>query len=190
MCKYAVPCIVLFSFLSCVSHQEKNDSTIGKDGVENPASVTASGVAENYLTADTDSVLIPSFAVEVSLSEKATEKLLAERESMLVTAWFSGIPKDTASKEFREWGEVFIRSFSVELDTGHIARFDGVKFSRAIYDSLASKDIRVLVNIYSGRKSSPDNLLDCEILSERMSAIKGRTLQLAGKLISEADSLQ
>lgn len=109
---------------------------------------------------------------------------------MLVTAWFSGMPKDTTSKEFREWGEMFIRSFSIELDTGRIARFEGVKFSRAIYDSLADRDIKVLVNVYSGRRSSPDNLLDGEIVSEKISTVKGKTMRLAAKLISESASPQ
>ena len=188
MCKYFVSCIVLFSVLSCTSHQEKNNSAMGNDGTENTAA--ARGIADDYLTVDKDSVLIPSFAVEINLSGKATEKLLKEKESMLVTAWFSGMPKDTTSKEFREWGEMFIRSFSIELDTGRIARFEGVKFSKSIYELLEGKDIKVLVNVYSGRKSSPDNLLDCEILSERISTVKERTMLLSGKLISEADSLQ
>ena len=64
-----------------------------------------------------------------------------------------------------------------------------IKCSKAKYDSLADKDIRVLVNIYSGRRSTADNLLDCAILSQKMSVVKGRTIPLTGKLISETDTL-
>lgn len=184
MRKHVLYCIVLFSFLSCAPHQDKSQAAAGNTGTGKTAE--APGPDENYLMADNDSVLIPSFNVAVKLSEKAEEKILNAKESILVTAWFSGLPRDTSSKEFREWGEVFIRSFSVELDTGRTARFEGLKFSRAVYDSLAGKDIKVLVSVYSGRKAFPDNLLDCEILSEKMSAVKGRTMQLPGKLISES----
>jgi hypothetical protein len=157
---------------------------------EKTVSATPGTAVQDYLVIIGDSVLVPAFAVEAKLSSPADSKLQEARETLIVTAWFSGIPKDTSSKEFREWGEIFIKSHSIELDTGHIARFEGMKFPKALYDSLAGKDIRVLVNIYSGRRSTPDNLLDCEILSEKMSVVKGRTMQLSGKLISEADSLQ
>ena len=134
-------------------------------------------------------MLIPSFAIEVDLSAKASEKLLRDKETIVVDAWFTGMPKDTSSKEYADMGHLSVQSASVELSNSRVARFEGIKFSKAKYDSLADKDIRVLVNIYSGRRSTADNLLDCAILSQKMSAVKGRTIPLTGKLISETDTL-
>ena len=152
-----------------------------------PAAATTS---QEYLVVSGDSVLLPAFAVEAQLSKAAIEKLREKRETVIVNARFSGIPKDTASKEFREWGEMLVKSHSIELDTAYTARFEGIRFPKKLYDLLLEKDIRVMVHIYSGRRTTTDNLLDAGILSGKMSAVKGRTLQLPGKLISEADSRQ
>lgn len=169
--------------LSCASPQPGEAEKSGAD-----SSRIVSSVAD-YLKADGDSLIIPSFTIEVNLSALANAKLASDKETMIVAAWFSGQPKDSTSKEYVETGAMFVKSSEIELSNSRIANFEGIKFSKAKYDSLANKDIRVLINIFSGRKSSPDNLLDCEILTDKMSAVKGQKFVLAGKLISEADSL-
>jgi hypothetical protein len=190
MTKYALSGIVLFSVLSCGSRQDTgNPVTTVKDSAQNRAASPAAAIVADYFVVDKDSMLIPSFAIEVNLSAKASEKLLKDKETIVVDAWFTGSPKDTSSKEYADIGHLFIQSASVELSNSRVARFEGVKFSKARYDSLADKDIRVLVNIYSGRRSTADNLLDCAILSQKMSAVKGRTIPLTGKLISETVTL-
>lgn len=169
---------------SCASHQQ----TPGNSEKSNADSVQKVAAGDEYLKAEGDSLVIPSFSIEVKLSPKAEAKLLAGKETVIVAAWFSGLPKDTMSKEYAESGAMFIKSSEIELSNTRTANFDGIKFSRAAYDSLASKDISVLVNVFSGRKSSPDNLLDCAIVSDKMSVVKGQKFVLTGKLIAEADS--
>ena len=177
-------------FFSCASHEQKTDSTAsGNDSINNSKMLGSATGNTNYLKTDGDSLVIPSFDIEVSLSAKANAKLTNDKETVVVTAWFSGQPKDTTSKEYAESGEMFIQSARAELSNSRIAKFEGIKFSKASYDSLAGKDISVLINIFSGRRSTQDNLLDCAILAEKMSAVKGRKFILAGKLIGEPDSL-
>jgi hypothetical protein len=53
------------------------------------------------------------------------------------------------------------------------------------YAPLPDKDISVNLNIISGRKSSPDNLLRCGILEGRLSELVGRRFYLKGRLIRE-----
>ena len=94
----------------------------------------------------------------------------------MIDALFTGDPRDTTTKEFAEMGELFINTKRIELSNSRIASFEGIKFSKARYDSLANKDIRVLINVFSGRRSTQDNLLDCAILAEKMSVVKGREI--------------
>ncbi len=167
-------------FVSCASH-ENNPSEKNKN--------QALPVAD-YLIVEKDSVTIPSFQVEINMSPAANGGLVHDKETFIIHTWFSGLPKDSSSKEYIESGEMLLRSKKTELANNNLIRFEGLKFSRAKYDSLAGKDISVLINIYSGRHSSPDNILDCDILADKMSNVKGKKIMLACKLIGEQDSLQ
>jgi hypothetical protein len=141
----------------------------------------------NYLVFTGDSVEIPSFEIEVSLSTKAEQKLKNDKETIIVKAFFSGIPKDTTLEEYKKEGQLGVVSSEIELFTSRVAVFRGIRFSKLMYDSLADKDINLLINIYSGRRSSKDNLLNCDILEDKMSHIKGRRFTIKGKLIYGED---
>jgi len=184
MNRYGTILLVIAFFISCSSDQRGAADAAG-DTTRSVQTAAAAG----YVQIRGDSVLLPPFEIEVSLSTRANAQLLRDKESIIVAAWFSGKPIDTTSKEYAESGELFIKSWQVELDSNRVAKFEGIRFSKAAYDSLADKDIRVLVNVFSGRRSSPDNLLDCHILSDKMSAVNNRTFVLTGKLIGEPDSL-
>jgi hypothetical protein len=136
-----------------------------------------------YYKYEGDSVIIPSFEITVSLSAKAKQKLKKDKETILVIAYFSGQPKDTTSEEYLKSGGMGITSAQREIKDSGIAKFEGVKFSKALYDSLADKDIQLLINVVSGRKSTKDNLLNCDILEDKMSRIKGKRFTIKGKLI-------
>ena len=103
-----------------------------------------------YLQLDGDSILIPDFEIEVSLSPKAEKKLKEDNETVIVSAMFSGTPKDTLSNEYQ---------------------FMGISVK----------------NYFSGRRSSENNILDVEILEDKMSVVKGKKYILKGKLIGEDD---
>ena len=135
-----------------------------------------------------DSVELPPFEIEVNLSAKAEEKLKVNNETIIVSAAFTGIPKDTTSKDYLQWGEIAIAHSEIELKNNRIAKFQNVKFSKARYNSLANKDIDLLINIFSGRRSTNVNLLDCDILQDKMSNVKEKKFTLKGKLIGESGS--
>ena len=190
MLKFGTAILIIVLFFSCASKKRRTDNA----GTDKPDSLALSksdslspGNAAYYKMAG-DSLIIPSFTIEVALSQKANEKLTSNKETIIIAAWFSGQPKDTTTREYAESGEMFIKSAQIELNNNRLANFEGIKFSKASYDSLADKDIRVLINIFSGRRSATDNLLDCTILTEKMSAVKGQKFTLKGKLIGEIDS--
>ena len=175
-----------FFFISCTSHQGQNKDTAAKDSVNAPRSDTSSTSDIGYYKIDKDSLVIPSFEIEVSLSPKANAKLKARKETIIVAAYFSGQPKDTTSKEYQESGEMSVAVAQKELrGDERIAKIEGVKFPKSRYDSLADKDIQLLINIFSGRRSTDLNLLSCDILQDKMSRLKNKKFTLNGKLIQE-----
>lgn len=152
-----------------------------------PAQATAeTEIAEPY-TADGDQVVIPTFEIEVSSSEAAAKTLGNQKETIIVAAYFSGIPAD--EKDMDEMGMLPVLNKNIELSSDQrVARFEGLKFPKAVYDKLKDKDISLLINVFSGRKSSEDNLLDCGLLEVFASQLKNKRYVLGCKLIEETPS--
>ena len=137
----------------------------------------------DYFKVVGDSAEIPPFEIEVKLSDKAEKKLKDKKESVIVTAYFSGTPKD--STKYMEDGEYAVGEHSIELTDSRIAKFRGVKISKAMYESLFDLDIQLLINVYSGRRSSKMNYLDVMTLQKPISEFRGQKFVLTGTLIGE-----
>ena len=146
-----------------------------------------------YLKIVGDSVEIPSFEIELILSDKAEEKLKTDNESIIVAAYFTYYQEDHIYPEKYKGlldyrGELTLFDYRIELTDTRLARFENVKFSKDLYDVFGeNKDIDLLINVVSGRKSSIYNLLHCDILQNSMSEIKGKRHTLKGKLIYNDD---
>ena len=152
------------------------------------ANKTSGSISDfGYFKPDGDSLIIPSFEIEVNLSPKAKAKLSRDKETIIVSASFMGVPKDTTSEAFLQSGEMGIAGKDIELRNDNIAHFENIKFTKALYDSLSDKDIQLLINVFSGRRSSTDNLLSCGIIQEKMSKIKGKKFTIDCKLIYGED---
>jgi hypothetical protein len=139
------------------------------------------------LVIEGDSVVLPSFKILVKLSEKAESKLKKDNETVIVQCYFSGIPKDTTREEYLDEGRVPVGTARRELRDGRTATFDGCKILRTDFESLANPDFEILVNIFSGRRSTDVNILDCEFLQDSVSHVKGRQFVLTGRLSDEKD---
>ena len=182
--------IFMLLFLNACSNSNNNNHPNEITTNEKPASSDLKRSAANefgYFKPDGDSLIIPTFEIEVNLSPKAKAKLSKNNETIIVSASFSGIPKDTTSEDFLNSGEMGIAGKDIEIKNGSIAKFENIRFPKSLYDSLSGKDIQLLINVFSGRHSSPDNLLACGILQEKMSKVKGKTFTIDCKLIYGED---
>ncbi|MBI5917050.1 MAG: DUF3298 domain-containing protein, partial [Bacteroidetes bacterium] len=140
-----------------------------------------------YETRGNDMVIFP-FEIEVSNSAKADKTLTAKKETLIVSAYFWGEPIDPKEKAKGEDGMVVFVNKDIEL-TGNerVARFEGLKFNKALLSKVTDKDIFLLINVFSGRKSSEDNLLNCGILDTKVSQVVNKRYVLGCKLISEPE---
>lgn len=131
------------------------------------------------------SVILPPFEIEVKSSQKATQTLTRDKETIIVAAFFSGIPSDP--KNENEIGTLDFLQPSIEL-TGNekVARFENLKIPKSEFNKLKDKDIDLLINVYSGRKSSQDNLLDCGLLEMKASKFGNKRFVIGCKLIEES----
>lgn len=137
-----------------------------------------------------NNMVIFPFEIEVSNSAKADKLLTGKKETLIVSAHFWGVPKDPKEKEKGEDGMVNFVNKDIELSgNDRLARFEGLTFNKSLLSKVEDKDIFLLINVYSGRKSSQDNLLTCGILDTKVSQVVNKRFVLGCKLIEEPEKV-
>lgn len=170
--------------VSCTNSETHSpDSKHKQDTAGNPIAAKKLGL----YTLEGDSVVVPPFEIEVLLSPNAKERIVSGNETIIVAAFLQGTPKDPSKAQLAEDGSFFVGSAEREISYGQIAGFDKLKFSKKIYDQLADKDVDLTVNIYTGRRSSPNNLITGDFLSDKVSHIINKRFTLNYKLIDGDD---
>ena len=188
MAKSYLTAFILILLFSCQSSETSkvgkapNQDTANNDTLSNKLIKPAEQKISFY-TLDGDSVLVPPFEIEISLTPKAKERIVTSKETIIVAVFLEGKPKDSAKAHFEEDGSFFVGSAKKEISFGQIARIDNLRFPKKIYDQLVDKDVDLTVNVYSGRKSSNDNLIDVDLLADKVSNIINKKFLLKGKLI-------
>lgn len=158
--------------------------------VDNPDKITIKNLT-NSLSSDTsfiqtdNYVKLPTFEIEIELSDKAEKKLKNSHETIIVQAYFRGTPKDKENEDYIEWGYIEVGQQRIELESKRIACFSDVRLPNYEVDRLEILNVEVLINVFSGRKSFGSNILDVNILQEPINDIKGKKFTLKGKLIGE-----
>jgi len=152
------------------------------------------GIAKDYLIHIADSIEIPFFEIEFQLSELAEKKLKIDDESIIVTVTFSFImlDEDEIPEKFKKrygFDTLVLLSLRKELIDTKVVRFEGIKLPNDIYEDLhkviANHDMWLDIQVSSGRRSTENNILHCEIYQGYMSNIIEKRIILKGTLIEE-----
>ena len=170
-------CVLLLTFLFFSCNQSKKENQKISEKKENV-------IAKS----NTDSVTVPSFEIQLNLSEKAEKKLRSENESVIIDVAFIGEPEKRVveTKKYEDYdenGDLTIGTKRVELESERKIKFENCKVSKNLLELLKNKTYKVRINVFSGRKSSEDNLITCDYLQENIEKIKNRKTTLNGKLI-------
>ncbi|HVN92521.1 MAG TPA: hypothetical protein VMT38_02435 [Terracidiphilus sp.] len=129
---------------------------------------------------------LTSFTVKITYSQKAMDTLVASKETVIVAGYLTASPIPGTPKKYVDHvGEIGMGTVHKEIAPGEIATFAGVEPTPAMTKWVDSSGPQLLINVYSGRKSSPNNLLDCGIYEGSLKAAQGKTIPIACKLIGE-----
>ncbi len=132
-----------------------------------------------------DSIKVPTFTIELQLSKNA-EKLLTEKnESIIVQAYFRGMPIDKTVEEYIDFGEFHVGKYRIELIENRIAVFDNVWIHKELFDKLEDPNFEILINVFTGRRSSSYNLVTGDLLQDLVYIVMDKTHKLNIKLIEE-----
>lgn len=114
------------------------------------------------------------------------DTLVERKETVIVAGYLYGFPKHgTPKRNVDEMGQVDLGEVKDEIGARAIATFDHLKLNQALLKWIDNQGTQLLINIYSGRKSSPNNLLDCGIYEGSLRAVQGQSISIVCKLIGE-----
>ena len=127
-----------------------------------------------------------AFSVYITLSPPAAQQLSRHRETIKLAAFYYGVPKPGLPEGIDNgMGQVFLGETELEIPGADgRADFDGksVQTSRLRY---IEGEPQINLNVYSGRRSSEDNLLDCDFFEDAVRVAHAAPLKIHCKLIGE-----
>lgn len=151
------------------------------DETDTEASFDASAAA-----AESDAASPYAFSVDITLSPPAAQQLSRHRETIKLAAFYYGLPKPGLPKGIDNgMGQVYLGETELEIPGADgRAHFDGkgVQTSRLRY---IEGEPQLNLNVYSGRRSSEDNLLDCDFFEDAVRVAHAAPLKIHCKLIGE-----
>ncbi|MEJ5020889.1 hypothetical protein WH297_14275 [Ochrobactrum vermis] len=127
------------------------------------------------------------FDVIVSLSDKAAAKLTTDHETIIAFASYYGDPKKSAAKHVDEVGQIDLSPSdeTVEISgAGGKLHISGDKVEAKRIDWV-NGPVKVNLNVASGRKAGPDNILSCDFIDGALSQVRKRPIKLHCSLIVE-----
>src|ERR1035437_1325101 len=129
----------------------------------------------------------PEFSVSVRLSDAAKKKLIDSKETIIVAGYFTGNPKQGTELRYLDIksGQVDLGDVEAEIHPGETATFNDLRLKPEALARIDSQGPHILISVLSGRKSSKDNLLDCEAYDGSFDSVHGRTIDIPCQLIEE-----
>ena len=126
-----------------------------------------------------------AYTVEVTLSDAAKAQFSRSGESVIVGATYFADPAPDAGEDvINDIGQVDLGSAQVELAGEGPAVFGGGGLQRDRLRFIEGEP-QVNVNAWSGRKSSPDNLLDCDMFQDAIAVAAREPIKLKCRLSAE-----
>jgi len=133
---------------------------------------------------------LPGFTVEVALSEKARQKLIESKETIVATSFFTaspkkGVPPSQYKRFLSRPGPLGLGYVDVEAKPGESLRFGKIKLDQSAMPLIDDQGPQLLVNVASGRRAYKDNILACDIYEGPLLPVQGKTIPITCKLIEE-----
>ena len=126
------------------------------------------------------------FTLNISYSPRAAAEMARRYEALTISAYYEGEPTRAGRRHANGEGGINLGddTFTVPGRPGPVA-VTGRGFLPARLAWVRPGTIRVNVNLFSARRSGPDNILDCGLVEGPLARIVGRTHAVRCKLIGE-----
>jgi len=131
-----------------------------------------------------------AFQVRVTLSDKAAATLKRLNEGIVISAAYSGDPRPAARKHADQIGRIALGIQNVEIPgrpAAVIVSGSHVKRGRVAW---IRGPVLLNVNVYSARRSGPDNILACDFFDGTLKSAARRIVPIHCSLIPEKAETQ
>jgi hypothetical protein len=164
-----------------------------RDNTEQTATITETlkDSIEPNIVSD-DLITVPTFYIDVKLTEKAEEIIIASKETIVVNFSISFaeedfIEKSLFRKQIAEDGLIWLCSLNKEINFGETAKIENLKIPQKLYNDLKIKEIWGFGQCYTGRKVFNKNLLmDTDFVEiDVLKIISNEKCTITAKLIAE-----
>ncbi len=112
---------------------------------------------------------VPEFAIHISLTEAATEKLHSAGETIRGAIYFDGDGTPLPDVKTAPHRDVVLGSYEFELHQAGEVRVSDAVISQEAYGRLSDTNYHFFVNVYSGRRAFQNNVLDGGYADGRLS---------------------
>ena len=137
------------------------------------------------LAAPAATVAGPPFEVDVTLSQAAAARLANPKETIIVDAAIYGVPTSPKLLAETEGRLDLAPERKIEIPGAGAARFAAMKLDAGKLGEVEGHAARVAIEVFSGRRSSPNNLLDCDFFDDLLTVAAAKPVQAHCKLIGE-----
>ena len=135
--------------------------------------------------AQQDPLIIFAFDVRITLSDLAAERLRTTREGIVVSAYYTGDPLPSAENRANQIGTIDLGTENREvIGAEGLVRITGKKVDLRRLDWIKGP-VMLNVNVYSARRTNPDNILSCDFFDGKLSSAVRKTPTLHCTLIEE-----
>lgn len=125
------------------------------------------------------------FALTLKLSDKLKSELAAKNETIIVRVAYYGEPNEAGASEVDEMGQIALGEEEHEVTPADApVEISGAAVPAAKLALIAGKP-SVNVNIFSGRKSSEDNLISCDFIDGPVEELLAQPTEINCGLITE-----
>jgi hypothetical protein len=165
--------LATLAFLANGCTSQQSGPTIPSEGTAKGQQIEAGGPANG-------------FSVNLAFSERAKKTLSERRETVVVAGYVTGFPKPGAPKQYvSDMGEIALGQVRTEAPPGGVVSFNQIQLRLDALEQIDTQGPQLLINVFSGRRSSKNNLLDCGIYEGSLKAVQGRNIPILCKLIGE-----
>ena len=143
--------------------------------------------AANVREGEPSLVSLPQFTVTTELSDRAAQRLVCAQETIVVSADFFGYPIAAARKLASPGlGELPVGQQRREMKAAGVAEFGNIPCDAATVRLLEGEDVKVLINVFSGRRSNEKNILDCDIFQDSVQLAAKEGVRIRCSLLEES----
>jgi hypothetical protein len=128
----------------------------------------------------------PAFRVTVDLRPRAVAELKRRGETVVVLAYYYGLANPRGAKYSDDMGQIYWSADErIELDHSQTAQFPQHDLNAAMLDYLQDRKPEVLINVVSGRRTDPNNLLRCTVFEDSVYLAASQGVHVTCDLIGD-----